>query len=227
MHADALTPSPYLRAADFGTSVPKFPTLTIRATVIEKVASLKPGAAEDAQERKGVIYFSDEPNGLGWVINKTNKELLKALFGVDTDDWIGKRVTLEAVMVQVGPKKDLGIRVKGSPDIDHEITVPVKLPKRKAQVFKLIPTGRPANPPRPTPSGNAPDPDLAAFLAELQNAAASGRWTADEIRSMIQANGAAKAADLTPDQRAAVLAIIRNPQQGVAEEEAPPPPDEP
>ena len=142
MNADALTPSKYIRAADFGASLPTFPTLTIAdGGRIEALPSLKPGAREGDEEKKGVLYFTDEPEGRGWVINKTNRECLKGMFGNETDAWVGKRVTLMAMMIRVGPRTEPGVRIKGSPDIDSEIKVTVKLPKRKPETFTLIPTG--------------------------------------------------------------------------------------
>lgn len=175
MNADALTPSKYIKAADFGATMPKFPTLTIRSAVIEKVPSLKPGAREGDEEKKGAIYFTDEPDDRGWVINKTNKECLKALFGNETDDWIGKRVTLMAMSVQVGPKKDMGVRIKGSPDITEEIRCVVKLPKRKPETFVLVPTGSITGAGRDLSKPREEPPEILARLTELRtHASASG-----------------------------------------------------
>jgi hypothetical protein len=141
MNASALTPSQYIKAADFGATLPVTPTLTIREAVINVVPSMKPGAREGDTEKKGVLYFTDEPDGRGWVMNKTNVECLKAMFGDETDNWIGKAVTLKSVPVQVGPKKDIGVRIAGSPNLTAEIRCVVKLPKRKPETFVLVPTG--------------------------------------------------------------------------------------
>jgi hypothetical protein len=140
MNADAMVSGEYLKAAAIGD---ENPTYTIRSVSLEQLASLKSGAAEDKTVQKGVIWFTDTP--LGWVMNKTNVECIKAVWGNDTNAWLGKRVTLRTEMTKTG----LGIRLKGSPDIDREIIAKVKLFKRKAQEFTIVPTGnrRPTNTP--------------------------------------------------------------------------------
>ena len=85
MNADALVPSKFIRAADFGATLPVTPTFTIRSAQIEEVPSLKPGAREGDIEKKGALYFTDEPDGRGWMMNKTNVTILKEMFGSDTD----------------------------------------------------------------------------------------------------------------------------------------------
>lgn len=165
MIADAMVSGEYLKAAAIGDETP---TYTIKGVSLEQLASLKPGAAEDKTVQKGVIWFNDTP--LGWVMNKTNVECLKAVWGNDTNAWLGKRVTLRTEMTKTG----LGIRLKGSPDIDREITARVKLPKRKAQEFVIVPTGN-RRPTGPTP--------YAAFVATLAakgiDAEALGAWWAE------------------------------------------------
>jgi hypothetical protein len=110
MNADAMVSGEYLKAAAIGD---ENPTYTIRSVSLEQLASLKPGAAEDKTVQKGVIWFNDTP--LGWVMNKTNVECIKAVWGNDTNAWLGKRVTLRTEMTKTG----LGIRLKGSPDLDR------------------------------------------------------------------------------------------------------------
>jgi hypothetical protein len=39
-----------------------------------------------------VIYFAETKKG--WILNKTNIKCLIALFGTETDDWLGKQVTV-------------------------------------------------------------------------------------------------------------------------------------
>jgi len=50
-------------------------------------------------------------------LNVTNKRTMKAMFGKHTSDWIGKRITLIAESVNMGPDRTKGIRIIGSPDI--------------------------------------------------------------------------------------------------------------
>ena len=155
MIADAMVAGEYLKAAAIADTTP---TYTIRSVSLEQLASLKPGAAEDKTVQKGVIWFSDTP--LGWVMNKTNVECLKAVWGNDTGAWLGKRVTLRTEMTKTG----LGIRMKGSPDIDREIVARVKLPKRKPIEYTIVPTGNRRPPSR---DASAPANPYAAFTATL------------------------------------------------------------
>lgn len=171
MDVAALTPGEYIKAADFGVTLPKTPTWTIRTANIEEMASLKPGATEKMVE-KGVIYFQDFKKG--WVINKTNAQLMTALFGRDTDAWAGKRVTFHAVY-QPGVKQD-GIQVKGSPDISKPIEAEVKLPRKRPIKVTLVPTG--GNGSRP-PSSTPLDEFLEAVESKLKLDPAGVRSWAD------------------------------------------------
>lgn len=145
MHYGAMLVGQFIKAAEFGTGeTPAQPTWTIKNVVLEKLESISMNDTEASAGKlktKGVIYFAEVERG--WVTNRTNLECLAAMFGNETNDWIDKRVTLFAADVRVGPKMDIGIRLKGSPDIDKEITVQVKLPRRKPIPMKLIPTGKP------------------------------------------------------------------------------------
>ena len=132
MDATALTPGQYIRAADLGVLFPKTPTYTIRSASIEEMASLKPGAEKMVE--KGVLYFEEIKRG--WVMNKTNVECLKALWGRDTKAWTGKRVTLTTEPTNTGP----GIRVLGSPELTANLLVVIKLPRKKPINKTLIPT---------------------------------------------------------------------------------------
>ena len=122
----------YIAAVEMGD---KTPTLTITKVVKDKLESLKnPGK----QVTKGIIHFKEIDRM--WVLNTTNAHCIAGMFGNETDGWCGKRVTLYAEMVSVGQKKELGIRVKGSPDIDREITVTVQLPRRKPREYRMVRT---------------------------------------------------------------------------------------
>jgi len=122
----------YIAAVEFGERRPTF--------TIEKVETCKLEQEDGTQKDKGVIRFKETPRG--WVFCKTTGFCLAAMFGDDDEKWVGKRVTLHAEPVQVGPKTEPGIRVSGSPDIDKPITVQIKLPKKKAFTVRLVPTGK-------------------------------------------------------------------------------------
>jgi hypothetical protein len=132
MHYRALSIGDYLQATEFNGRVPTF---TITQIVIKDLPSLK---NEGEEQSKGVIYFRELKRG--WVINRTNGESMNAMFGKETNDWIGKRVTLRAEDVQVGKKMDMGIRVVGSPDIKAPVTFDLCLPRKKPKKVRLVPT---------------------------------------------------------------------------------------
>ena len=111
-------------------------TLTISHLTREELANPETG---DVAE-KVIVYFQGAKKGM--VLNRTNATCIAGMFGPRTGAWPGKRVTLHATPVQVGPKRELGIRVLGSPDISEPIQVVVVLPRRKPITMTMIPTGR-------------------------------------------------------------------------------------
>ena len=140
----------YITAAEI---VGKTPTLTINKITSEKVESLKKDdEAAGKMKDRIIVYFSEGKSGRGWLLNRTNAECLRALFDSrETNDWLGKRVTLHAVNVRVGPKMEPGIRVKGSPDITEPITFDLRLPRKRPIATTLVPTGKPQTQPEATP----------------------------------------------------------------------------
>lgn len=129
-------------------------TMTIGRVALEKVASMKIGDDEGNGKEKDrvIIYFEGSKTGRGWLLNRTNAECIKELWGRETDNWIGKRITLHAMNVRVGPKMEPGIRVLGSPELTEPKTFQLKLPRKKPIPTTLLPTGKQKQPePDPTP----------------------------------------------------------------------------
>jgi hypothetical protein len=60
------------------------------------------------------------------------------MFGRDTGEWIGKRVTLFASEWNGEPC----IRIKGSPDIEKPVTFELKLPRKKPRATTMLVTGK-------------------------------------------------------------------------------------
>ena len=94
------------------------------------------------EQKKGVITFRETEFQI--TANKTNGLCLKAMFGRNVQDWIGKRVAL----FQGEWKGEPAVRIYGSPDITADITVEIKLPKRRATTMVM-------HAPRKAPAGNA------------------------------------------------------------------------
>lgn len=82
MKANEVCPSPHLEAADF----PADTEVTIKAVNFAEVGAEK--------VKKGVLYFEELPRGM--VVNRTNLKRIIAWHGNETDDWVGKKITLYA-----------------------------------------------------------------------------------------------------------------------------------
>lgn len=94
-------PSKYVKASDLNG---KTVTLTIKELVVEKIGH---GAEE---ERKPVLYFNRATKGL--VLNRTNGMTIAGLYGDESDDWTGKRISIYPTKVRAfGTMQDC-IRVR-------------------------------------------------------------------------------------------------------------------
>lgn len=136
--------SQYISAAELVGKPPV--TMTIGRVTLEKVESMKIGDDEGKGKEKDrvIIYFENSKSGRGWLLNRTNAECIKELWGRETDAWIGKRITLHAQNVRVGPKMEPGIRVLGTPEITEPKQFQLKLPRKKPIPMTLLPTGKKA-----------------------------------------------------------------------------------
>ncbi len=127
----------YITALEFKG---KQPTLTV--TKVEGVDVANPDTGEIKQ--KLVLRWKEVERGM--IVNRSNACAIAAMFGDETSAWVGKRLSLRAEEVQVGPKRELGIRVYGSPDIQSPVTATVVLPRKKPRQVILQPTGKGAKP---------------------------------------------------------------------------------
>lgn len=144
-------------------------TLTINKVTLEKVESLKATDDEGGGKLKDkvVVYFKESKSGRGWLLNRTNAEALKAMWGRETDNWLGHKVTLFVQQVRVGKKMEPGIRVKGSPELEKALQFELKLPRKKPILTQLVPTpaGKgEAQPPKTDPQPGATLADAMKLL---------------------------------------------------------------
>ena len=99
MNANELCPAPHLEAADLaGEDV----TVTITEVGFSEVGEKK--------ETKGIILFQEFPRGL--VLNRTNLKRIIALYGNDTDAWVGKQIVLYPSETDFGGRTVPCIRVR-------------------------------------------------------------------------------------------------------------------
>jgi hypothetical protein len=98
MKLNAMYPSKYLKADDITTDR----VLTISAIKLEQLG--------EERETKPVLEFRECDQAL--VLAKTNALTLAAMYGEDSDLWIGKAITIYATKVPFGGRLVNSIRVR-------------------------------------------------------------------------------------------------------------------
>ncbi len=138
---DELYPGRFLKA---GTLKGRDVNLTIRAVEAEELEGQK------GKQTKGIVYFAETK--LALVLNRTNGECIKAMFGRTLADWIGKRVTLYPAKIE-SEVADLAVRVRGSPDLAADVAFELHLARKRPRtmVMKKTPTGKGKPVPAPEP----------------------------------------------------------------------------
>lgn len=104
MKSSDVYPSKYLKAEDFGDDEP---VCTITEVVMEELESKERG-----KEQKPVVYFKGLEKGL--VLNKTNWGLIARQHGDESDEWVGKQITLFVMDVEAFGEIVSAIRVKST-----------------------------------------------------------------------------------------------------------------
>ena len=100
MNINDLYPSKYISASDLqGRDV----EVTISNVAIEEVGK--------DNEKRPILYFQGKQKGV--VLNKTNAHNVGAIYGPDTNGWIGQRVTLFVAWVDFQGKSVEAIRIRG------------------------------------------------------------------------------------------------------------------
>ena len=112
MKIGAMYPSNYLKAADCEPDV----HLTIKEVSIHTFK-----ARDGSEEPKPLVVFENEPKGL--ILNKTNSKLIaKALQSDETDDWVGKTITLYSTEVEFAGDIVDSIRVRSKAPAADDLT---------------------------------------------------------------------------------------------------------
>ena len=101
-------------------------TLTIADVRLEELRS-----RYHPPRTKGILTFEGAKRE--FILNRTNSECLKRMFGRETDAWVGRRVTLHAVPYE----GELAIRVLGSPDLDRDLEVEIAMPSKRPFTMRL------------------------------------------------------------------------------------------
>jgi hypothetical protein len=130
MKFNQMYPKDRFYAADFkGKPV----TLTFKEVKRELL-----GKGGPSEKMMPVWYFEETPKFLPAVL--TNGVCARAMFGDDTDDWIGHKITLIPAKDTSGMSDDgLCIRVSGSPELTKPLKFKTQIGRAK-QAFLLTPT---------------------------------------------------------------------------------------
>lgn len=102
-HYRLMFPTDYVAAPELqGRDV----AVTIKSVSIDEM----PLAGTTKKEKRPIVQFEETPKKL--VLNKTNAKTLAKLLGVQTMEWIGRRVTLYPTTTKFGPETVDCIRVR-------------------------------------------------------------------------------------------------------------------
>lgn len=137
---DQLYPGRFIKSGDLeGRDI----TLTISHVHLEELEGT-------TKQMKGILTFKETPRQ--FVLNKTNGESIKAMFGRKVPEWVGKRVTFYAAKIE-SDLADVAIRVRGSPDLEHDITFTLNLARKRprAMTMKKTVVGKAKPAPAPPP----------------------------------------------------------------------------
>jgi len=164
---DELFPNRFIKA---GLLQGKAVTLTIADVQIESMPDKK---GKNGQKNKGILSFRERD--LELVLNKTNAECLKGMFGRRTGGWVGKRITIYPRMVDAFGRQKLAIRILGSPDIAQEMRIELSLGQERTRAVMKRTTAK--TQPAPTVEQDEPgtdfDPETGEVHAENGSAGSS------------------------------------------------------
>ena len=96
-------PSKYLKVKDISEDI----AVTIKNVTIEEFKG------DNGQEQKLLLTFRELDKGM--ICNKTNCKVIEKLYGEETDDWVGKKITLYPAEVQFKDDMVEAIRVRLRP----------------------------------------------------------------------------------------------------------------
>lgn len=134
MNIHKVFPSKYVSSADLLQPDGAFRSVTV---TIDRFVEKERMGQPPNDEEKSVLYFSDAKKGM--VLNKTNAMTIAGLYGPETDEWTGKRITLHVE------------KVKAFGAVHDAIRVRPQVPAPKSNGGETIPP--------PPPESDEPDVD--------------------------------------------------------------------
>lgn len=144
MDYEKLFPGRFIKSVDLeGRDV----TLEVKAVRSEEIDG----------KAKAVLSFQGTKKEM--VMNRTNAEAIKLMFGRETDNWIGKKITVFPATIAdpFNGGTTTAIRVRGSPHISKAATATVQRGKKSIKV-SVAPTGKGARANGKAQTQKAPEP---------------------------------------------------------------------
>ena len=83
-----------------------------RTVTIDRVVAGELTGTGGKKSKKPLCYFRESKSGKPLALNATNCKSIAAMYGNDTDGWIGKRITLYPTTTQMGGEQMECIRVR-------------------------------------------------------------------------------------------------------------------
>jgi hypothetical protein len=83
-----------------------------RTVTIDRVVGGELTGTGGKKSKKPLCYFREVKSGKPLALNATNGKAIAAMYGNDTDEWIGKRVTMFATQTQMGGETVECIRIR-------------------------------------------------------------------------------------------------------------------
>jgi hypothetical protein len=102
----------FLYAFDLRTKDGKPRDVTVEIARVDAGELQSPGTTK--KTHKPVVFFKGREQGPGLALNKTNGKQIAALYGNDTEKWIGRAVTLYPTTTKFGRDTVECIRIKPS-----------------------------------------------------------------------------------------------------------------
>ncbi len=136
MRLSDLFPSKYLKATDLGDR---------QAPVIIEHILIEDIEGDEKTVRKPVLYFKGKDKGL--VLNVTNANAIAAVYGEETDDWMGQQIILYSRMVDFKGAEVAGIRVN-IPQVQREPVREMRQINAPSMAPERVPLRQPIQPQR-------------------------------------------------------------------------------
>lgn len=150
---------------------------------------------KNEEEINGIIRFAEDkstPVGrelakltkMQLVVNSTNSQCLAAMFGPNPQDLVGHAITLCPEEDFFGKKKVPCIRIAGSPELECDMQVEIKLPRKKPKARTLRKTGgkQPPTQPKKPASPPATPEQYEAFVKQMSAFNLEEAWILETCR---------------------------------------------